>query len=98
MRGDEVFVIGELERLDPGGLDSIRERIWAELARFSVSDLPPHFRSIFFFSCQMQSKAEVHNATVSYCSVASLTPNFQTGTGFVLSPLRFLFFFLSASL
>jgi hypothetical protein len=49
VRGNDVFVIGELESADSIGLNATCERFWAQLARFSVSDLLPHFPSIFWF-------------------------------------------------
>lgn len=49
VRGEKVFVIGQLELRDAVGLDPIGETIWAQISKFPVSDLLPrmHFLSIF---------------------------------------------------
>lgn len=47
VRGDNIFVIREMEISDSAGFNSIGEGIRAGFSRFSVSDFPPHFRGIF---------------------------------------------------
>lgn len=58
--GDDVLVVGEVEGSDAAGFDPAGEGTWAESARFSLLDLPPHSSSIFFvlsLSLSLFSKA-----------------------------------------
>lgn len=47
VRGDNVFVIRELEICGPDGFNPMFKEIGAGFTRFSVSDFLPHSRRIF---------------------------------------------------